>query len=743
MAFKGMTDRFESKMDDIYGKYSARGPEGVGQPFLEIKPNDPTRRETNDDTRLSPNGSFKRDQDRITAFLKSPLGVRFMLSQAELQTGNAFSETRLYNPLFLYGKLTPTAPRIQRSLTSASRGGGDKGDQDIQGVIGSAASGFVNGLLRGTPTAGEDKSPGADNLVGDAGRLQKATAKTATDKVLGRSGPTGLINLLPPNKITRVVSAVKGVLDTGILGINQRPELDIDGQYFSVALWTGFARKQPAPNSFVKAGASLRKGDVKGALISIGKGIVNEVKTRLVGTKAAPIPNAVRSGRNDYSRTDLNGLRYFIVNAQEADRYIQDSVRENLPNIEFMDRLPYALEGKSILFTDTQKTVPRPPVSKATEQQKATTQTDSSKKSFLSKVGGFLKSTVSALVGGATIPGTNIRIGATDPITGRLKTGTFTNNPFSQNPAEERLLFGEMALANQYEEAEGSVKFFKDGLEDQKTNWQESIRKLRTEASYGIGYVGGISPGNTIVDDGGVFASKRTKVDGGRYFSDGAVAKRAIMVNKDVGGVTRVVHPDLKNEIRSAYKDTIDFLFHDYVNNRVIPFKAMLTGIQESVNVDYDSQRYIGRTEKNIVYAGASRELSFTFFIQAFSKLELDFIWQKINYLTGLCFPASYTDGFMVPPFVQLTMGRYYTDQPGYIKSLSHTVEDNTSWDIDENSQMPMGVTVNVGFSVIEKTQVRMGSQFYGFGQPKPIDAPVATVGVINTPTGINAPRNA
>lgn len=725
MAFKGMTERFESKMDSIYDKYSARGPSGVGQPFLEIKPNDPSRRDTNDDTRLSPNGSFKRDQDRITAFLKSPLGVRFMLSQAELQTGNAFSETRIFNPLFLYGKLTVTSPRIQRTLTSASRGGGDKGNQDIQGVIGGAASGFINGLLQGTPTAGEDKSPGADNLVGDAGRLQKGTARDATDKVLGRSGPTGLINLLPPNKITRIVSAVKGVLDTGILGINQRPELDIDGQYFSIALWAGFSSKQPAPNSFVKAGAALRKGDIGGALTSLGSGIVNEIKTRLVGTKAAPIPNAARGGRNDYSRTDLNGLRYFIVNAQDADRYIQDSVSNNLPNIEFLDRLPYSLEGDSILFTDTQLTVPRPPISKLAQQQKATTQTDSKQKTFLSKVGGFLKSTATAILGGAAIPGTNIKIGATDPTTGRLLTGTFTNNPFSQNPAEERLLFGEMALANQYEEAEGAVKFFKEGVVDQKENWQQSIRKLRTEPSYGIGYVGGISPGNSIVDDGGVFAQKRTKIDGGRYFSDGALAIDAILSNKDVGGVTRIVDPDLKSEIRSAYKDTIDFLFHDYVNNRVIPFKAMLTGIQEAVNVEYDTQRYIGRTERNIVYAGASRDLTFTFFIQAFSKDELKFIWQKINYLTGLCFPASYADGFMVPPFVQLTIGRYYLDQPGYIKSLSHTIEDNTSWDIDEDSQMPMGATVNVTFSVIEKTQVRTGSAFYGFGEPQPLDKPV------------------
>lgn len=733
MAFKGMTERFEKKMDDLYGKYSSRGPDGAGQPFLEIKPNDPSRHDTKYDTQMSPNGSFKRDQHRVTSFLKSPSGIRFLLTQAELQSANTFSETRIYNPLFPFGKLTVNGPRIQRSISNASFGGGDKGNQDIRGVIASAAGGFINGVIHGTPTGGAEKSPGADASIGDAGRLQKSSAKTATNRALGRKGPTGLINLIPPNKIIRVINAVQNTTETGILGINQRPELNVDGEYFSVALWTGFKRSQPSPNSFVSAGASLRKGDINGALSSLGSGVVNEVKTRLFGTKAPALPNAARSGRNDYKLTELNGLRYFIVNDKDADRYIQNSVQDTYNTVhnrydskatlEFLNRRPHTLQGDSILFNDTHRKVSRPISSKLNQQQKATTQTDSKKKSLISKVGGFLKGATTTLTTGITLPGTNIKIGPTDPITGRLKTNALTNNPFSDNAAEERLLFGEMSLANQYENAEGDVKYFKDELVDQKTTWQSDIRKLRVEPSYRLGYVGGLTPGNDIVDDGGVYASKRTKVDGGRYFSDGAVSKDPILINKDVAGIARIVNPDLKSEIRVAYRDVIDFIFHDYVNNRVIPFRAMLTNIQESTAAEYDSQRYIGRTEKNIVYGGAGRDLSFSFFIQAFSKDELKFIWQKINYLTGLCYPAGYADGFMIPPFTQLTIGRLYLDQPGNIKTLSYTIDDNVSWDIDEDSQVPMGINVSVTFAVIEKTQVRTGSSYYGFGDPRPLDA--------------------
>jgi len=713
MTYKGMTDRFEEKMDRLYGRYSARGVDGVGQPYIEIKPNDPDRSRTSNDTRLSPGRSASLDRSRIAAFLKSPAGVRFMLSQAELQTGNTFSETRLYNPLFPFGRLDANWLRITRPLgTARGVGVGGNGSTNVLGSV-------LKGLLTGDNTVdlAAQKSPGSDDKVGGAGRLQRATSRATVDRVVGRSGPTGLLNLLPPNKLTRVVSAVKGVLETGILDVNERPELDIDGQYFSIALWTGFSRVQKEPNSFVKAGAALRKGDIKGALSSFGSGVVNTIKKSVVGTKGSPIPNKAITGRNDPSRTDLSGLRYFIVNKNDADRYLQSSMQGTLPSVEYLHRLPYKLQGKSPLLSGEPT---KSAATSAADKQKQAQQNNEKKKSFLSKVGGFVKSATTILVGGAAKAGTNINIGPTDPTTGRLISGAQTSNPFAQNPAEERMLFGEMSLGSKYESADGDVKVFKADLEEQTKVWQTDIRQLVTDRTYNLGYIGGLTPGVKIVDDFGIFASKRTKVDGGRYFSDGAAGSPAIMTNKesDVGG--RTVNADLKTEIRDTYKDLIDFMFHDYVNNQVIPFRASLTQIAESVTADFDAQRYIGRTEKNVVYAGAGRELTFTFYVQAYSKKELDFIWKKINYLTGLCFPASYADGFMVPPFVQLTIGNYYVDQPGYIKSINHTVEDNTSWEIDVGEQVPMGMTISVNFSVIEKTQVRTGYSFYGYPEPPP-----------------------
>jgi hypothetical protein len=713
MSFAGMTERFEAKMDELYAKYSIAGPGQVGLPYSDIKPNDPIRFDLKHDSQFNPHEADKRALNRYKIFLQSPQGQQFMVNQAVLQTGNTFSETRIYNPLFPIGRLPYTTFHVTRPIGTAR--GNDPTGGSIQSATSAFVQGFTGGLLGGSTVTGDasEMSPGADYLVGGAGRLQQETATIATNKVLLRSGPSGLLNLLPPNKLTLAASAVKNILETGILGVNQRPELNVDGEYFSIALWTGFRRTQSFANAFVQAGAAARKGDIVGAVSQLAKGVSDNLETAVFPTKGSPVPHAARQGRDAPNRPDLDGLRYFIVNKDQADRYLQESIQDGYSNTSYLDRRPYGLSGQSAIEL---RNVPG-----AGEQipTNANQIQASQRKSLASKVGGFLKGATSLLVGSSNAINSVISIGPTSAIGGRLKTGALTNNSSADNPAEERMLFGARSLASRYENATGDVVVFKDETASQKTTWMESVNKLHREASYRIGYMGGIPDGMPVVDDFGIFAMKRTKSHDGRYFSDGAAtALNAIITNKDVGD-TRDINPELKQYIHDSYHDTIDFMFHDYVNNNIIPFRAILVQLVENVAADYETQRYVGRTEKNIVYSGAARELSFSFFVQAMSESELDYIWQKINYLTGLMFPSDYVDGFMLPPFVQLTIGKFYVDQPGYIRSITHTIEDNTSWDIDADRQMPMGVTVNINYSVIEKTQVRTGASFYGYGTPQ------------------------
>ena len=154
-------------------------------------------------------------------------------------------------------------------------------------------------------------------------------------------------------------------------------------------------------------------------------------------------------------------------------------------------------------------------------------------------------------------------------------------------------------------------------------------------------------------------------------------------------------------------------MFFDYVNSKVIPFRAFITNIAENVNPIYTDTRYIGRVDRNVVYTGVLRKVSFTLKVFAFSGGEMDRIWTKINYLTGLCFPAMYDSfGFAVPPLVKLTIGDVYRDQPGYIESITHQIEDGTSWELQNGHQAPQGVTMQINFSIMEKTQLNAANIF-------------------------------
>jgi len=138
--------------------------------------------------------------------------------------------------------------------------------------------------------------------------------------------------------------------------------------------------------------------------------------------------------------------------------------------------------------------------------------------------------------------------------------------------------------------------------------------------------------------------------------------------------------------------DIIKFYFHDIVNNKYIPFRATVTGLNENLNADWTAIEYIGRADKLQSYKGFSRTLSFKFNVVANSIKELLPMWQRINYLVGLTKPANYTTGnqnnpsniysrFIIPPLVKFTIGDIYKNQPGVIKSIGVNIPDNCVWE--------------------------------------------------------------
>ena len=204
----------------------------------------------------------------------------------------------------------------------------------------------------------------------------------------------------------------------------------------------------------------------------------------------------------------------------------------------------------------------------------------------------------------------------------------------------------------------------------------------------------------------------------------------------------------LDKEYNGDNDDIIKFYFHDLVNNKYIPFRATVTGLNENYNADWSAIEYIGRADKLQSYKGFSRTIGFKFNVVANTIKELLPMWQRISYLVGLTKPANYTQGgqsnsnvysrFIIPPLVKFTIGDIYKNQPGVIKSIGLNIPENCVWEtvseetsakfdwsylngriqwqdsIGKVAQFPRECELNLNIDLLEKERPVVGGTNFG-----------------------------
>jgi len=174
-----------------------------------------------------------------------------------------------------------------------------------------------------------------------------------------------------------------------------------------------------------------------------------------------------------------------------------------------------------------------------------------------------------------------------------------------------------------------------------------------------------------------------------------------------------------KDDNDKLVSDFVHFAFHDVVNNKHIQFRAVLGAITDTIRPEYDSIRYLGRPDQVYMYKGAIRNVNFTFKVAAFTKQELIFGWEKLNYLVGLAYPAKYQEGGigsgqMVAPLIKLTIGGVFKKTPGLINNISLTIPDQSPWDIHPNLELPKYVEASIDFQYIGDNKLQAQSKHYG-----------------------------
>ena len=105
----------------------------------------------------------------------------------------------------------------------------------------------------------------------------------------------------------------------------------------------------------------------------------------------------------------------------------------------------------------------------------------------------------------------------------------------------------------------------------------------------------------------------------------------------------------------------------------------------------------------------------------ATDRNELKFIWQKLNALAGYTTP-TYDGTTLKGPWMRVTIGDLFVQQPALINSLSYTLHDSdTTWEINvegdtEMMQVPKKVSVSMGLHMITDYIPRKNGTFYTLG---------------------------
>jgi len=198
--------------------------------------------------------------------------------------------------------------------------------------------------------------------------------------------------------------------------------------------------------------------------------------------------------------------------------------------------------------------------------------------------------------------------------------------------------------------------------------------------------------------------------------NDNSIYKALDLINASKVG------DDLSND------DLIQFRIQSlFTGGSTLVFRAFLGGITDTYNASINAQQYTGRGENFYTYSGQTRKISLSWTIAALSREELLPMYKKLSYLAGMTAP-KYVDGFMQGPLVNLTVGGYIYNLPGYIEGFSVDIAEDATWDIaitpngnkdNTISQLPHVVKVSgFNFTPIPDYLPQTGARFISIVNP-------------------------
>ena len=153
----------------------------------------------------------------------------------------------------------------------------------------------------------------------------------------------------------------------------------------------------------------------------------------------------------------------------------------------------------------------------------------------------------------------------------------------------------------------------------------------------------------------------------------------------------------------------------DMRNSHYLYFRGYVTGITENLTPTWNPTTYVGRSEDVWLYQKGERDISFNLKVAPQNVEEFDAMYEKMNSLTSLVYPAYSDTSRMKAPFTELYMahiGSKAKGQFGYIKSLTYTVNEQGDW--DALSQRPRVFDIALSYQILHRKPPQIYDTFYG-----------------------------
>lgn len=179
--------------------------------------------------------------------------------------------------------------------------------------------------------------------------------------------------------------------------------------------------------------------------------------------------------------------------------------------------------------------------------------------------------------------------------------------------------------------------------------------------------------------------------------SDYSKGKKDITTGNRLGALDKInaltlyqsanVAQDSEKDVNDLVKFRIAVMDSNGSNTKTfIHFRAFLNNITDNYTSDWQSFKYVGRGENFYTYNGFDRKVSLSWTVYAQSREELIPMYKKLNYLASSLAP-DYNNGFMRGVLVQLTIGGYFYNQPGFITGLTYDLTEESTWEIGINDK--------------------------------------------------------